>query len=198
MKKEREFDWESTYSENPVEELGWYYPNLDPDLDFALSRLGIHSGAFLDLGTGPGTQALELSKKGFSVTGADISEYAIKKASGLSDKVEFIRDDILNSGIKKKFDYIFDRGCYHVMSKKRRREYVKAVTGLLKDGGLLFLKCFSDKEPDIGKGPFLSSAKTIHKVFDKYFSVNMIKDTFYQGTRETLPKALFVIMKKTT
>jgi len=196
MEKERDFDWENTYSEKSVEELGWYYPNLDPDLDFALSRLNIHSGTFLDLGTGPGTQAVELSKKGFSVTGADISENAVKKATQLSDKVEFIRDDILNSKITKKFKYIFDRGCYHVMSKSRRRDYVKAVKALLEDGGILFLKCFSSKEADIKKGPYLSSSKTIHKVFDKDFSVQMIKDTFYQGARETLPKALFIVMQK--
>ncbi|MBI1662851.1 MAG: class I SAM-dependent methyltransferase [Nitrosopumilus sp.] len=34
----------------------------------------------MDLGTGPGTQALELSKIGFKVTGTDISQSAIEKA----------------------------------------------------------------------------------------------------------------------
>jgi methylase of polypeptide subunit release factors len=33
----------------------------------------------LDLGTGPGTQALHLAKKGFDVIGSDISETVIKE-----------------------------------------------------------------------------------------------------------------------
>ena len=72
---------------------------------------------FLDIGTGPGTQALRLSELGFNVTGSDLSEYAIEKARKISNRVNFIVDDILNSKFKEnEFEYVFDRGCFHVLS----------------------------------------------------------------------------------
>ena len=43
------------------EEMHWYFPALDPDLGKALEAYRIVSGTFLDIGTGPGTQAIELA-----------------------------------------------------------------------------------------------------------------------------------------
>ena len=70
-------------------------------------------GNFLDLGTGPGTQAIQLSKYNFEVTGTDISQSAIEKAKKLSHEIYFLVDDILNSKLAdKKFDSIFDRAFF--------------------------------------------------------------------------------------
>jgi ubiquinone/menaquinone biosynthesis C-methylase UbiE len=57
-------------------------------------------GRLLDLGTGPATQAIELSKLGFQVTATDISENAIARAKSMSKDIEFIVDDILESKLK--------------------------------------------------------------------------------------------------
>lgn len=194
MSEKRNFNWENTYKEKPSTEMGWYYPELDPDLKFALNELNIKSGDFLDLGTGPGTQAIELYKKGFKVIGTDISKIAIERASKLTDKVTFISDDILNTKLNTEFDYVFDRGCYHVFSDEDKPKYIKSLRKILKRNGILFLKCFSDKEPYIGKGPYRSSPESIHKVFGNDFAVKSIKDTVYQGTRDKLPKAYFSVI----
>jgi methylase of polypeptide subunit release factors len=37
--------------------------NLDPDLELELEKLKIKKGSFLDLGTGPGTQAIKLFER---------------------------------------------------------------------------------------------------------------------------------------
>ena len=66
-------DWEEKYSNEETETMPWYYPNLDPDFKDALEMLEVVSGDVLDIGTGPGTQAIELAKRGFKVTGTDIS-----------------------------------------------------------------------------------------------------------------------------
>jgi methylase of polypeptide subunit release factors len=59
--------------------MPWYNENLDFDLEEELDRRKITSGKFLDLGTGPATQAMLLAKRGFNVTGSDVSEAAIKR-----------------------------------------------------------------------------------------------------------------------
>ena len=61
--------------------MPWYKENLDYDLEQELHCRKVTNGKFLDLGTGPATQAIWLSKLGFKVIGSDLSEAAIKRAS---------------------------------------------------------------------------------------------------------------------
>ena len=190
-------DWETLYKSQKVETMPWYNQNLDPDLEDELDRRKITNGKFLDLGTGPATQAIWLSKRGFKVIGCDLSEAAIKRARKVyanEKNIDFIVDDILNSKLKEnEFDYIFDRGCFHVLLPADRQSYITKIKQILKDNGILFLKCFSDKEPR-QEGPYKFSQDEITDLFSKYFIIDSIKETVYQGTLDPFPKALFVVM----
>lgn len=193
---ERFPDWNKVYDEHTVDQMAWFWPELDPDLKRALEKRNLRSGTFLDLGTGPGTQADALAKMGFTVTATDISHEAIRLANEKFNNIDFVQDDILNSKLNQPFDYIFDRGCFHVIEEPLREKYVHAVADLFKEGGTLFLKCFSDKNEYFGKGPFQFSTDMIEQLFDEYFDIESIFDTIYQGTRKPTPKALFVTMRK--
>ena len=84
--------------------MPWYNENLDSDLEEELDHKKITNGKFLDLGTGPATQAMWLAKRGFNVIGSDLSEAAIKRARNVyanEKNVNFIVDDILNSNLKR-------------------------------------------------------------------------------------------------
>ena len=50
--------WDERYKQQAVETMPWFYPELDDDLRQTLDRLGLRSGSALDLGTGPGAQAM--------------------------------------------------------------------------------------------------------------------------------------------
>src|SRR5215475_8599849 len=149
--------WEDLYREQEIESLPWFNPELDEDLEKALDELGLRSGSALDLGTGPGTQAIELARRGFTVTATDISEAAIRlareKAQRQGLEITWEQDDIINTRLDRQFDLIFDRGCFHVLAPERRGDYVKMVSGLLKTSGYLFLKCFSRLQPG-EQGPY--------------------------------------------
>ena len=95
--KDKFSDWNTYYNDNEVEKMPWYEKNLDNDLENEIISRNLSKGRFLDLGTGPGTQANQLAKRGFDVTGTDLSENAIDKAKTLSNKVNFLTDDFLNS-----------------------------------------------------------------------------------------------------
>ena len=73
----------------------------------------------LTSGTGPGMQAMWLAKRGYKVIGSDLSEASINRARNVyanEKNVDFVVDNILNSTFKdSEFDYIFDRGCFHVL-----------------------------------------------------------------------------------
>lgn len=198
-------DWETLYKNEKVETMPWYSESLDPDLELEVDRMNIKKGSFLDLGTGPGTQAIKLLERGFDVTASDLSFSSIHKAEGRynndrSKKIKFKVDDILTSNFSdNEFDFIFDRGCFHVLSPEKRSIYTDQVHRILKEGGILFLKCFSQNEPERDFGPYRFSSEIIKEIFEnRGFKVLSINETVYQGTLNPLPKALFIKMTKLT
>ncbi len=200
MKTRREFpDWEQLYREKETETLPWYHPYLDADLERALAKFNLIQGKVLDLGTGPGTQAMALAQRGFSVTATDISATAIEKAKALARQkelgIEFIQDDILNTNLKPAFDFIFDRGCFHALPPERRPDYVGIVYNLLKPGGYLFLKCFSYKETS-EEGPYRFSPEEITAIFGTKFNIISIEEGVFRSTLPKDPLSLFCIMQK--
>jgi ubiquinone/menaquinone biosynthesis C-methylase UbiE len=198
---EKDFpDWNSLYSNQKVETMPWYNEQLDSDLEEELERRKASRGRILDLGTGPATQAIQLAKRGLEVTGSDVSEAAINRAKDVyghnnkDTKISFTVDDILNSKMEDKmFDYVFDRGCFHVLPIEKRPVYIREIKRILDDKGVLFLKCFSIKEPR-QEGPYKFSENEIRQLFGNGFVIISVKDTVYQGTLNPLPRALFVVM----
>lgn len=196
MNKDRFPDWNDLYKQD-VTTMPWYNDKLDSDLENELKQRKITKGRFLDLGTGPGTQAIRLAKIGFIVTGTDLSVNAIQKAKKLDAKINFLVDDILDCKLEKdSFDYILDRGCFHVLSNDKWDQYAKTIRDILDKNGLFFLKCFSIKEENLTYGPYRFSSRDIEKIFGKYFVIEAIIDTVYQGTLDPYPKALFAVMRK--
>ncbi len=190
-------DWGSLYKNVKITEMPWYNPDLDKDVQNVLDQWGLHSGTFLDLGTGPATQANKLAERGFEVTGVDLSEDAILLAKQAYKNIEFIQDDIINSKLSKKFDYILDRGCFHVIDVDKRETYARNVYRLLNDSGILFLKGFSNKMPETGIGPHRLSEQILKDTFGSYFNIEEIRETEF--TNETNPRnirALFAVMRK--
>ena len=190
--------WDALYQQQPIETMPWFYPELDDDLRQALDQLGLQSGDALDLGTGPGTQAMQLARRGFVVTAADISEAAIRlareKAEAQGITATWQQDDILSTRLTGPFDLIFDRGCFHVLPPERRSDYVSTVAGLLKLRGYLFLKCFSHLQPGT-QGPHRFTPEQIRAIFGSQLQVQSIEETVYQGTLDPLPRALFCVFQ---
>jgi SAM-dependent methyltransferase len=65
-------DWAQVYRSTPGEQIPWCYPEIDPDLARAIDRYALRGNA-LDIGSGPGTQAIAFAEFGFDTTGMDIS-----------------------------------------------------------------------------------------------------------------------------
>jgi 2-polyprenyl-3-methyl-5-hydroxy-6-metoxy-1,4-benzoquinol methylase len=191
--------WEELYQQREIESMPWFHPELDDDLKQALDELGVRNGSALDLGTGPGTQAMHLARRGFAVTATDISGAAIRMARAKAEAqgldIMWKQDDVLDTRLDHQFDVIFDRGCFHVLALERRQEYVSTVGSLLKPGGHLFLKCFSRLQPE-EQGPYRFSPAQIRELFGSRLRVLSIKETVYQGTLDPLPRALFCMMRR--
>jgi 2-polyprenyl-3-methyl-5-hydroxy-6-metoxy-1,4-benzoquinol methylase len=191
--------WEELYKQDVIEKLPWYWPALDPDLDAALARHGITSGRVLDEGTGPGTQAIALAERGFTVTASDVSAaaiaYAARRARERGVEVSFVQDDVLACRLTGPFDIIFDRGCFHVLAPEQRASYVETMHRLLAPSGWLFVKTFSHRQPG-EQGPHRFAPEGLRRVFGDRFAVVEILDTVYQGQLDPYPMALFATFQR--
>lgn len=192
-------NWEALYQEQAVETMPWFNPSLDPDVEEALLILELSNGSVLDLGTGPGTQAIALAERGFQMIATDLSETAIRQAAAKANQkgleILFQQDDILNSCLEQSFNVILDRGCFHVLQPQSYSIYVQTVASLLNSKCYLLLKCFSQEETR-EKGSYRFSPEEIQQIFKERFNLRLAKQTVYHGTLNPPPKALFCILEK--
>ena len=191
--------WDDYYKENKVEDMPWYEKNLDHDLENEIKSKNLRKGKFLDLGTGPGTQAIQLAKRNFEVTATDISLGAIEKAKKLSNEINFLVDDVMVSKLSdREFDFIFDRGIFHLFDVSQRPQYVKQIKRILDDNGILFLKCMSIDEKNLPDDdmPHKLSKQEITDAFHDDFDIQRIDDTVFNEFHGIKPKALFAVLKK--
>ena len=191
-------DWDDYYKNNDVNTMPWFLEKLDHDVSNEIDSKTLKGGRFLDLGTGPGTQAKQLSSLGFNVTGSDLSQSAIEKAKKLCSEPEFVVDDILNSKFSdNEFDYIFDRGVFHIFDKNQLDSYLSQIKRILKKNGLLFLKCMSISEKNLseGEGPNLYSKEQIKECFQHDFAIETMKDSLFYGNVSGSFKAIFTVLR---
>ncbi len=197
--KKLTLDWENHYKETAMEALHWYSEEVDPEVAVAIKKFCPSRGSALDLGTGPGTMAIELTKLGYNVTATDISESAINmakaRAGDLADRIKFIVDDVRESKVEGKFDLIHDRGCLHVLDADGIKKYLSNISRLLNDGGILLLKTFSIEETR-ADGPNRYSPELIKSYFEQGFELLHHEETIYPSTLPVDPKALFCVLRK--
>lgn len=191
--------WEDLYRSSDVRSLPWYTPSLDVDLGAALATRAKPGIRVLDLGTGPGTQAIALAKRGYDVVATDIAPSAVQKAAHAAERekvrIEFRVDNILDSTLDDGLvDAIVDRGVFHTMPPESRPRYVAAVHRILRPHGLLLLKAFSDKEPR-QQGPYHFSPAELRANFERAFEVLSIEDATFQGTLPDAAKALIAVFR---
>jgi SAM-dependent methyltransferase len=115
----------------------------------------------LDIGCGPGENALFLVDRGYRVCGLDSAPAAIDIARerarqrGLERAVEFdVADATALTGYSDRFTTVIDSALYHCFPEDQRHGYVAALHGACRPHARLHLVCFSDQVPDEFPGPF--------------------------------------------
>jgi hypothetical protein len=88
-------DWDALYAGEGAPPF--CADRFDPDIGEALAQRRITSGRVIDCGTGTGTIAIELARRGFAVSAVDGSRRALARARARagSDRVKWIERDLL-------------------------------------------------------------------------------------------------------
>lgn len=164
-------DWEKRYADKATP---WDVKQPEAELAKLLDNGLVKPCRALELGCGNGNDSIYLAKKGFDVTGVDVSKLAIEEAkrrakeSGV--KVNFIAEDASElKSTSGKFDFIYDRACFHFIPEEKREGYLQTVRKFLNKGGYFLLIASSDK--DNVTGPYRFSQKDIRGIFEKDFEI---------------------------
>ncbi|MCX5407406.1 methyltransferase domain-containing protein [Streptomyces sp. NBC_00335] len=142
--------WDGFYAdrERPVP---FFAAKPDENLVSCLDRGLIPAGGrALDLGCGPGRNALHLAARGFEVDAVDLSPTALawaeERARTAGARVRFHQGDAFGAagaGLVGPYDLIYDSGCFHHLPPHRRVSYLALLDRLLAPGGRFALTCFA-------------------------------------------------------
>ena len=113
--------WNESYASG--EPLPWDTGTPDPLLVEMIESRAIAPGRTLEIGCGTGTNAIFLAQHGFDVLGVDISEVAVDKARAKAQgRCRFeVVDFLAAAPAGGPFEFVFDRGCFHVFDDEGER-----------------------------------------------------------------------------
>lgn len=150
------WSWNKLYRTTPPEKLPWHSGSAEPELIDLVRHEVVKRCRTLEIGCGQGTEAAFLAMAGFDVSAIDIAPAAIARAKKLAKllgaKVDFRVGSALKLPFRNRaFAFVTDRGCFHCLSAEDRPRWVTEAARVLKPGGTLFLRTFSDKaHPEYG------------------------------------------------
>lgn len=138
--------WNEFYS-NREKGIPFFVNKPDENLVEYFETGRMQPGNVLELGSGPGRNAIYFAEEGCKVDAVDLSvesiEWAKERASERGLEVNFIHDNIFNVQIEAgAYDIVYDSGCFHHIAPHRRNNYIELVLKALRPGGYIAITCF--------------------------------------------------------
>ncbi len=156
--------WDESYAS---EHLPWDTGQPEPLLVEFVTAGGVQPCPTLEIGTGTGTNAIWMAERGFDVLGVDVSPRAVERARAKTGEralrcrfaaLDFLAEPAPNGP----FQFVFDRGCFHVFdTPDERQRFAAQVAAALAPGGLWLSFIGSTEGPPREFGPPRRSARDI-------------------------------------
>ena len=156
--------WNDSYASG---QLPWDTGQPEPLLVDFITSGGVAPVPTLEIGAGTGTNSIWLAERGFDVLGIDVSPLAIERARAKLEshdlRCRFVTADFLAAPpAGGPFQFIFDRGCFHVFDEpSERQRFAAQVAAALSPGGLWLSVIGSTEGPQRDVGPPRRSAREI-------------------------------------
>lgn len=152
MKQRRPADMTEIYALR-ADTIDYFFPDRSKEIDFWDEQASVYGKDVLHLMCGTGEVSAGLAKRGYDVTGVDITGCMVYEAKervkkeGI-DNFEVIKEDIKYLHLDKKFDFIFisTGDFHHFIDKEEILSVLAKAYAHLKPGGTLALELF--KLPD--------------------------------------------------
>ena len=165
--------WEYFFDKHAPEYMDNIFTgNTDAEVDFLEEELGLEKGdSVLDVGCGTGRHSLELARRGYNVTGIDISEKMLDRGREIAEEenldIEFIKANAVDFKLKKRYDsaVCLCEGAFGLLNMgedpmERDIKILKNISNCLKPGGKFILTAlnglrkireYSDEDVETGR-----------------------------------------------
>lgn len=179
-------DWNETYRTG---ELPWDTGEPDAHLVEFVHSGAIAKGRALDVGCGTGTNAIWLAGEGFVAFGVDLASLAIErartKAADAGVDCHFEQMDFLNDRVEGgPFDFVVDRGCFHVFDEAAERErFAEHVAAVLAPGGRWLSLIGSTEGPEREWGPPRRSLRDVVGAIEPTLEILDLRSTVLHADR---------------
>lgn len=191
-----------TYGEKPPVAHEWTAGTASPELIKLVWEGVLAPGSrVLDVGCGIGSESVFLAVRGMRTSAIDISADAIATAKRLADaygaEVDFRVADVLKLPYgDREFDVVADQGCFHHMADGERPQYTQEILRVLKPGGMLVLRSFSDKIPG-GPQPRRVTSKELIDTFAPHLRLEHLERVLsFTTAQRSRPLGWFAIWLK--
>lgn len=138
--------WDDFYADRS-KAVPFFVPGPDESLASYAERGLLAPGRALDLGCGPGRNAVYLASLGYEVDAVDLSPAAVEwgqeRARQAGAQVRFLCGDAFTAELSGPYDLVYDSGCLHHLPPHRRVSYRALLERVLAPGGHLGLTCFA-------------------------------------------------------
>ncbi len=185
-------DWNARYADG---NLPWDTGVPDGNLVAAVRGGVVAPGRTLEVGCGTGTNALWLAAHGFDVVGVDLAPLAIDQARAKAaaakqtcrfDVVDFLAADPAGGP----FDFVFDRGCFHVFDDAEvRARFAARVAAQLAPGGQWLSLIGSTEGAARDSGPPRRTARDVLAAVEPVLEIVELRATRFEALIETPAKA---------
>lgn len=138
--------WDSFY-EDRTKRIPFFVDKPDENLVAYVEQRQLPLTRVLELGSGPGRNALYLAERGSQVDAIDLAQSSIDWANERANErqldVRFRQGNLFELSIEDgSYDFVYDSGCFHHIAPHRRHDYIRVVTDALRPGGCFALTCF--------------------------------------------------------
>lgn len=133
----------------PMGRVPWDIGRPQPLL-VEFEHAGRITGQVLDIGCGPGDNAIYLASLGYQVVGLDSSPTAIDEARARAAARDVavifsIADATRLDGYDARFDTVISSALFHCLAPEQRRDHIAALHRVMRPGARLIQFCFVDR-----------------------------------------------------
>ena len=190
--------WNESYASG---QLPWDTGQPEPLLVEFVTSDAVTPGSALEIGAGTGTNSIWMAERSFDVLGVDVAPLAVERAQakmeGRALRCRFAAWDFLAAPPPGgPFQFVFDRGCFHVFDEPGEREqFATQVAAILEPGGLWLSLIGSTEGPPREIGPPRRSAGEVTLAIEPALEIVELRSTEFRGSNA---KAWFCLSRRRT
>ena len=190
--------WNESYASG---QLPWDTGQPEPLLVEFVTSGAVMPCPTLEIGAGTGTNAIWMAERGFDVFGVDVSALAVERAQAKMERrslrCRFAAWDFLaEPPLDGSFQFVFDRGCFHVFDEPgERQRFAAQVAGALAPGGWWLSLIGSTEGPPREVGPPRRSAREITLAIEPALEIVELRSAEF---RDHHTKAWFCLSRRRT